>query len=88
MWHFLEHTGLSLKKTYVPVNRTALMSRGRRRQWQERQGKVCAARLIFIDETWAKMNMTRNLSSHKDTAIRRAIRAGGAKLFHRPKVPT
>jgi hypothetical protein len=22
-----------------------------RRQWQERQGKVCATRLIFIDET-------------------------------------
>jgi transposase len=39
----------------------------RRRQWQERQGKVCATRLIFIDETpdlvrgrlWAKTNMTR-----------------------------
>jgi hypothetical protein len=23
----------------------------RRRQWQERQGTVCASRLIFIDET-------------------------------------
>jgi transposase len=31
----------------------------RRRQWRERQGKVSAARLIFVDETWAKTNMTR-----------------------------
>jgi transposase len=31
----------------------------RRRQWKERQGTVSAARLIFVDETWAKTNMTR-----------------------------
>jgi transposase len=31
----------------------------RRRQWKERQGKVAGARLIFIDETGAKTNMTR-----------------------------
>jgi transposase len=127
----------------------------RRRQWQERQGEVSASRLIFIDETWARTNMTRthgrcpkgqrlvakvprgrhrtltfvaalrcdgmlapclldgpidtesflawieqfllpalrpgnvvvmdNLSSHKDPAIRRAIRSAGAKLFYLPR---
>ncbi len=31
----------------------------RREQWQRLQGKVDAKRLIFIDETWAKTNMTR-----------------------------
>jgi hypothetical protein len=31
----------------------------RRRQWQQRQGKIDVARLIFIDEIWANTNMTR-----------------------------
>ena len=31
----------------------------RRRLWRRYQGKVAARRLIFIDETWAKTNMTR-----------------------------
>src|SRR3984957_10603122 len=31
----------------------------RRRQWKRHQNKVAAGRLIFIDETWAKTNMTR-----------------------------
>ena len=126
----------------------------RRRQWRQHQDKVAAGRLIFIDETWAKTNMTRlhgrcakgqrlvakvphgdrktltfiaglrcdgiiapcvfdgpidgesflawivqflvpdlrpgdivvmdNLSSHKNKAVRQAIRAAGAKLFFLP----
>ena len=32
---------------------------GWRRQWKERQGQIPAARVILIDETWAKTNMTR-----------------------------
>ena len=31
----------------------------RRRQWKQHQHKIAAGRLIFIDETWAKTNMTR-----------------------------
>jgi hypothetical protein len=126
----------------------------RRGQWKRHQKKVAARRLIFIDETWAKTNMTRlhgrfarrprliakvphghrktltfvaglrcdgvtvpcvfdepidgesflawvvqflvpalragdivvmdNLSSHKKKAVRRAIRAVGAKLVYLP----
>ena len=126
----------------------------RRRQWKRHQHKIAARRLIFIDETWAKTNMTRlhgrcargqrliakvphghrktltfvaglrcdgiiapcvfdgpidgesflawvvqflvptlrsgdivvmdNLSSHKNKAVRHAIRAVGAKLFYLP----
>jgi transposase len=41
-----------------PVRDRADVAR-RRRQWQERQDKVCPTRLVFIDETWAKTNMTR-----------------------------
>jgi transposase len=126
----------------------------RRRLWKKYQAKVAARRLIFIDETWAKTNMTRthgrcakgkrlvakvphghrktltfiaglrcdgliapcildgpidgesflawveqflvkqlrhgdivvmdNLSSHKNKAVRRAIRSVGARLFYLP----
>jgi transposase len=126
----------------------------RRAQWKKYQGRLDPTRLIFIDETWAKTNMTRrhgrsrrgsrlvakvphgrwrtltflaalrcdrldapcvidgpingdsflayveqvlvptlksgdvvvmdNLGSHKRLAIRRAIRAAGAKLFFLP----
>lgn len=127
----------------------------RRRQWKLYQGRLDPARLVFIDETWAKTNMTPlrgwaprgqkllakvprarwrtltflaalrcdriaapcvidgpidgesflayveqilvptlepgdivildNLGSHKRKAVRRAIRAAGAKLFFLPK---
>ena len=126
----------------------------RRTQWKKYQGRLDPARLVFIDETWAKTNMTRthgraprgerliakaphgrwrtltflaalrhdrieapcvidgpingesflayveqvlvlvlkpgdiviidNLGSHKGEAVRRAIRAAGAKLFFLP----
>ncbi len=153
LWHFLDHAGLSFKSLRASEQDRADVAR-RRQQWQERQGRVSAARLAFIDETWAKTNMTRthdrcakgqrlvakvphghrktltfvaglrcdgitapcvfdgpinaesflawveqflvptrrpgrivvmdNLSSHKDPAIRRAIRSAGAKLFYLP----
>ncbi len=126
----------------------------RRTQWKKYQGRLDPTRLVFIDETWAKTNMTRthgraprgerliakaphgrwrtltflaalrhdrieapcvidgpingdsflayveqvlvpalkprdiviidNLGSHKGKAVRRAIRAAGAKLFFLP----
>jgi hypothetical protein len=31
----------------------------RRRQWKKYQGRLDPRRLVFIDETWAKTNMTR-----------------------------
>jgi hypothetical protein len=31
----------------------------RRTQWKKYQGRLDPARLVFIDETWAKTNMTR-----------------------------
>jgi transposase len=127
----------------------------RREQWKKYQGRLDANRLVFIDETWAKTNMTRrhgrcargtrliakvpqarwrtltflaalrcdritapcvldgpingtsfrayveqflvptlsrgdvvimdNLGSHKSLAVRRLIRAAGAKLFFLPR---
>ena len=32
----------------------------RRARWKRHQGKLDASRLVFIDETWAKTNMTRS----------------------------
>ena len=154
VWHFLDRMGLSFKKSLHASEQDRADVARRRRQWKERQGKVSAARLVFVDETWAKTNMTRlhgrcprgqrllakvphgprktltfvaglrcdgftapcvldgpidgesflarveqfvaptlrpgdivvmdNLSSHKDPAIRRAIRSAGAKLFYLP----
>ncbi len=31
----------------------------RRERWKKYQGRLDAKRLVFIDETWAKTNMTR-----------------------------
>jgi len=40
--------------------RTGLAGRARRReQWQRYQDKIAPSRLVFIDETCAKTNMTR-----------------------------
>ena len=32
----------------------------RRQQWQRAQGQLDPRRLVFLDETWAKTNMTRS----------------------------
>ena len=155
VWHFLDRAGLSLKKSLRASEQDRADVARRRQRWKEHQGKVSAARLIFVDETWVKTNMTRthgrcakgqrliakvphgrrqtltfvaglrcdgivapclldgpidadsfiawveqflvptlrsgdivvmdNLSSHKDPAIRRAIRAAAGKLFYLPQ---
>src|SRR4029077_17959854 len=59
VWNFLDHTGLSFKKSLRASEQDRADVARRRRQWRERQDKICATRLIFIDETWAKTNMTR-----------------------------
>jgi transposase len=59
VWHFLDRAGLSYKKTLHASEQDRHDVVRRREQWQRLQGKVDAKRLIFIDETWAKTNMTR-----------------------------
>ncbi len=155
VWNFLDRAALSFKKSLRASEQDRADVARRRQQWKQRQGMVSAARLVFIDETWAKTNMTRmhgrcakgqrlvakvphghrrtltfvaglrcdgiaapcvfdgpintesflawvvqflvpslrpgdivvmdNLSSHKDPAIRRAIRDAGGKLFFLPR---
>jgi transposase len=154
VWHFFEHEGISFKKSLHASEQDRPDVARRRAQWKRYQSRLDPARLVFIDETWAKTNMTRthgrsrrgerlvakvphgrwhtltflaalrsdridapcvidgpingesfrayveqmliptlkqgdiviidNLGSHKGKAVRRAIRAAGAKLFFLP----
>ncbi len=61
LWHFLQHEGITFKKKPARTpNRTGLMSKGGVRRWKRASGvRSIRARLVFIDETWAKTNMTR-----------------------------
>jgi transposase len=59
VWHFLDRTGLSSKKSLHASDQERHDVARRRAQWKRLQGKIAAARLIFIDETWFKTNMTR-----------------------------
>jgi transposase len=49
VWRFLAREGLSFKKK--PARRRA--------RWRRHQARIDPTRLVFVDETWAKTNMTR-----------------------------
>ncbi len=49
----------AIKKTLRAAEQDRPDVARRRALWQRLQGKVDARRIIFIDETWAKTNMTR-----------------------------
>ena len=154
VWHFFGTKASASKKSLHASEQDRPDVARRRAQWKKYQGRLDPARLVFIDETWAKTNMTRthgraprgkrlvakvphghwrtltflaalrcdridapcvidgpingdsflayveqflvptlrpgdiviidNLGSHKGKAVRRAIRAAGAKLFFLP----
>ncbi|MGA8949168.1 MAG: IS630 family transposase [Xanthobacteraceae bacterium] len=154
VWHFFVHEGITFKKSLHASEQDRPDVARRRAQWRKYQGRLDPSRLVFIDGTWAKTNMTRshgraprgqrlvakaphgrwrtltflaalrrdrieapcvidgpingesflayveqllipalkpgdiviidNLGSHKGKAVRRAIRAAGAKLFFLP----
>jgi hypothetical protein len=154
VWRFFAHEGITFKKSLHASEQDRPDAARRRARWKRHQGRLDPKRLVFIDETWAKTNMTRrhgralrgtrliakvphrrwrtltflaalrcdrieapcvidgpingrsflayveqvlvptltggeivimdNLGSHKRQAIRRLIRAAGAKLFFLP----
>jgi transposase len=154
VWHFFEHEGISFKKSLHASEQDRPDVVRRRARWKLLQNRFDPGRLVSIDETWAKTNMTPthgraprgerlvakvphghrhtltflaslrsdridapcvidgpingdsfqayveqilvltlkpgdivvidNLGSHKGKAVRRAIRAAGAKLFFLP----
>jgi hypothetical protein len=47
------------KKVCMPASKTGPTSRADAGKWKKYQGRLDPRRLVFIDETWAKTNMTR-----------------------------
>src|SRR3546814_2625628 len=45
------------KKSVLPAEQLRPWIARRREQWRKYQGRLDPARLVFIDETWAKTNM-------------------------------
>lgn len=58
MWNFAHAEGLSFKKTALASEQDRPDVARKRARWKAHQGGVDLQRLVFIDETWAKTNMT------------------------------
>ena len=59
MWRFFKREGISFKKSLYASEQDRADIARRRVQWKKYQGRLDPKRLVFIDETWAKTNMTR-----------------------------
>ena len=59
VWHFFEHEGISFKKSPHASEQNRPNIARRRAYLKKYQGRLDPTRLVFIDETWAKINMTR-----------------------------
>ena len=59
LWHFLQHEGVTFKKSLRASEQDRPDVARRRERWKARQARIDPRRLVFIDETWAKTNMTR-----------------------------
>src|SRR3954451_21636644 len=57
--HFSRARGSPSKKSLHASEQDRPDIARRREQWKTYQGRLDAKRLVFIDETWAKTNMTR-----------------------------
>jgi transposase len=59
LWAFVAREGITFKKSLFAAEQDRPDVARRRRRWKEHQGRLDPRRLVFIDETWAKTNMTR-----------------------------
>ena len=59
VWKLLASEGITFKKSILPAEQDRPDIARRRARWQRLQGQLDPKRLVFIDETWAKTNMTR-----------------------------
>jgi hypothetical protein len=57
LWSFVHALGLSFKKTALAAEQDRPMVARRRKQWRTYQARIAPERLVFIDETWVKINM-------------------------------
>jgi transposase len=59
MSRFFRRLGVTHKKTLIARERDRADITRHRARWRSRQKRVDVSRLVFIDETWIKTNMTR-----------------------------
>jgi transposase len=59
LWHFLQHEGVTFKKSLRASEQDRPDVARRRERWKARQATIDPRRLVVVDETWAKTNMTR-----------------------------
>src|ERR1700675_732315 len=59
VWAFFASEGITFKKSLHAAEQDRPDVARRRAQWKQYQGRIDPRRLVFIDETWAKTNMTR-----------------------------
>jgi hypothetical protein len=59
VWHIVHDAGISFKKTLFATEQDRPDVVRKRERWKAYQSRLDPARLVFIDETWAKTNMTR-----------------------------
>ena len=74
MSRFFRRLGVTHKKTLIARERDRADITRHRARWRSRQKRVDVSRLVFIDETWIKTNMTRLYGS---CPARRAPRRQG-----------
>jgi len=59
VWAFFASEGITFKKSLHASEQDRPDVARRRARWKQHQGRLDPRRLVFIDETWAKTNMTR-----------------------------
>ena len=59
VWRLLKAEGITVKKSLFAAEQDRPDVARRRARWKKYQGRLDPHRLVFIDETWAKTNMTR-----------------------------
>ena len=59
VWRFIRREGLTFKKTLVASEQDRPKVARFRDRWKAHQHRISADRLVFLDETWIKTNMTR-----------------------------
>jgi transposase len=59
VWRFLRKARLTFKKSLRAAEQDRPDVARKRERWKRYQGRIDPNRLIFVDETWAKTNMTR-----------------------------
>src|SRR5215470_2477678 len=58
VWRFFKHEGITFKKSLHASEQDRADIARRRTRWRAHQGPLDPKRLVFMDETWTKTNMT------------------------------